>query len=187
MLNRSATSRCQQTFSKLCLVNLISKDTHLVFSIYTIRYCLECICLLGIDMIERWVVDSGVTSQVLIIKPLSFKCVNIVCSLPQNCQVTIEFLQTHHQQEDNTEVESICITSSTLRWWSNDKTGVFLLFCVGVNKFCFCLFAFTVNNIHVRNLRFIIVNYNYVSQTQISARILSSYSNRSRSILGRLG
>ena len=26
-------SRCQQTFSKPCLVNLISKDTHLVFSI----------------------------------------------------------------------------------------------------------------------------------------------------------
>ena len=27
-------SRCQQAFSKPCLVNLISKDTHLVFSIY---------------------------------------------------------------------------------------------------------------------------------------------------------
>ena len=27
-------SRCQQAFSKLCMVNLISKDTHLVFSIY---------------------------------------------------------------------------------------------------------------------------------------------------------
>ena len=26
-------SRCQQTFSKPCLVNLITKDTHLVFSI----------------------------------------------------------------------------------------------------------------------------------------------------------
>ena len=25
-------SRCQQAFSKHCLVNLISKDTHLVFS-----------------------------------------------------------------------------------------------------------------------------------------------------------
>ena len=34
MLNRSATSRCQQAFSKPCLVNLISKDTHLVFSMY---------------------------------------------------------------------------------------------------------------------------------------------------------
>ena len=29
-------SRCQQAFSKPCLVNLISKDTHLVFSIYYI-------------------------------------------------------------------------------------------------------------------------------------------------------
>ena len=28
-------SRCQQAFSKPCLVNLISKDTHLVFSIYS--------------------------------------------------------------------------------------------------------------------------------------------------------
>ena len=28
------TSRCQQVFSKPCLVNLISKDTNLVFSIY---------------------------------------------------------------------------------------------------------------------------------------------------------
>ena len=27
-------SRCQQASSKPCLVNLISKDTHLVFSIY---------------------------------------------------------------------------------------------------------------------------------------------------------
>ena len=27
-------SRCQHAFSKPCLVNLISKDTHLVFSIY---------------------------------------------------------------------------------------------------------------------------------------------------------
>ena len=27
-------SRCQQAFSKPCLVNLISKDTHLVFSMY---------------------------------------------------------------------------------------------------------------------------------------------------------
>ena len=28
-------SRCQQAFTKSCLVNLISKDTHLVFSMYT--------------------------------------------------------------------------------------------------------------------------------------------------------
>ena len=27
-------SRCQQAFSKPCLVNLISKDTHLVFSMF---------------------------------------------------------------------------------------------------------------------------------------------------------
>ena len=33
-------SRCQQAFSKPCLVNLISKDTHLVFSIYCCSYCL---------------------------------------------------------------------------------------------------------------------------------------------------
>ena len=26
--------QCQQAFSKLCLVNLVSKDTHLVFSMY---------------------------------------------------------------------------------------------------------------------------------------------------------
>ena len=41
-------SRCQQAFSKPCLINLISKDTYLVFSIYTlakrkriigIKYC----------------------------------------------------------------------------------------------------------------------------------------------------
>ena len=30
-------SRCQQAFSKPCLVNLISKDTHLVFSISVFR------------------------------------------------------------------------------------------------------------------------------------------------------
>ena len=35
-------SRCQQTFSKPCLVNLISKDTHLEYSLYTIlRYPLN--------------------------------------------------------------------------------------------------------------------------------------------------
>ena len=33
-------SRCQQAFSKPCLVNLISKDTHLVFSIYGKVYLL---------------------------------------------------------------------------------------------------------------------------------------------------
>ena len=33
-------SRCQQVFSKPCLVNLISKDTHLIFSIYTPHYFL---------------------------------------------------------------------------------------------------------------------------------------------------
>ena len=31
-------SRCQQAFSKPCLVNLISKDTHLEFSMYTVNY-----------------------------------------------------------------------------------------------------------------------------------------------------
>ena len=31
-------SRCQQAFSVPCLVNLISKDTHLVFYIYQIRH-----------------------------------------------------------------------------------------------------------------------------------------------------
>ena len=36
-------SRCQQAFSKPCLVNLISKDTHLVFSIC----CPELRYLLG--------------------------------------------------------------------------------------------------------------------------------------------
>ena len=30
-------SRCQQAFSKPCLVNLISKDTQLLFSIYMYR------------------------------------------------------------------------------------------------------------------------------------------------------
>ena len=30
-------SRCQHAFSKPCLVNLISKDTHLVFSIYNMK------------------------------------------------------------------------------------------------------------------------------------------------------
>ena len=30
-------SRCQQAFSKPCLVNLISKDTHLVFSTYLVK------------------------------------------------------------------------------------------------------------------------------------------------------
>ena len=33
--------RCQQAFLKPCLVNLISKDTHLVFSIYNLRTCLS--------------------------------------------------------------------------------------------------------------------------------------------------
>ena len=32
-------SRCQQAFSKPCLVNLISKDTHLVLSIYLQGRC----------------------------------------------------------------------------------------------------------------------------------------------------
>ena len=36
LLGKGQASRCQQAFSKLCLVNLISKDTHLVFSIYHI-------------------------------------------------------------------------------------------------------------------------------------------------------
>ena len=34
MLNRLASLAIQQAFSKPCLVNLISKDTHLVLSIY---------------------------------------------------------------------------------------------------------------------------------------------------------
>ena len=35
-------SQCQQAFSKPCLVNLISKDTHLVFSIYVnVSACLS--------------------------------------------------------------------------------------------------------------------------------------------------
>ena len=34
-------SRCQQAFSKPCLVNLISKDTHLVFSIYSYAFLLN--------------------------------------------------------------------------------------------------------------------------------------------------
>ena len=33
----SVSSRCQQVFSKPCLVNLISKDTHLVFSIFRMK------------------------------------------------------------------------------------------------------------------------------------------------------
>ena len=33
------TSGYQQVFSKPCLVNFISKDTHLVFSIYIYIYC----------------------------------------------------------------------------------------------------------------------------------------------------
>ena len=32
--------RCQQAFSKPCLANLISKDTHLVFYIYLMGLCL---------------------------------------------------------------------------------------------------------------------------------------------------
>ena len=38
MLNRSASLVIQHAFSKPCLVNLISKDTHLVFSILGIVY-----------------------------------------------------------------------------------------------------------------------------------------------------
>ena len=34
MLNRSASLAIQQAFSKPCMENLISKDTHLVSSIY---------------------------------------------------------------------------------------------------------------------------------------------------------
>ena len=34
-------SRCQQAFSKPCLVNLISKDTHLVFSIILVLLILD--------------------------------------------------------------------------------------------------------------------------------------------------
>ena len=33
-LRMHVASRCQKAFSKPCLVNLISKDTHLVFSMY---------------------------------------------------------------------------------------------------------------------------------------------------------
>ena len=33
LISSLPASRCQQAFSKPCLVNLISKDTHLVFSI----------------------------------------------------------------------------------------------------------------------------------------------------------
>ena len=41
------TSRCQQALSKPCLVNLISKDTHLVFSITPIMLNILCITLLS--------------------------------------------------------------------------------------------------------------------------------------------
>ena len=34
LINRIPGSRLQQAFSKPCLVNLILKDTHLVFSMY---------------------------------------------------------------------------------------------------------------------------------------------------------
>ena len=37
MSNHSASLAIQEAFSKPCLVNLISKDTHLVFSIYNIN------------------------------------------------------------------------------------------------------------------------------------------------------
>ena len=44
-LSRQA-SRCQHAFSKPCLVNLISKDTHLVFSIYRLVRLLK-ICTIS--------------------------------------------------------------------------------------------------------------------------------------------
>ena len=36
-------SQCQQAFTKTCLVNLISKDTNLVFSIY-LNLCYDEVC-----------------------------------------------------------------------------------------------------------------------------------------------
>ena len=49
MLNLSKASRCQQVFSKTCLVNIISKDTQLVFSISQQAFSKPCM----VNMISK--------------------------------------------------------------------------------------------------------------------------------------
>ena len=46
-------SRCQQAFSKPCLANLISKDTHLVFSIYMLIFFPCRTFILFINIIQK--------------------------------------------------------------------------------------------------------------------------------------
>ena len=49
MLNRSTSLAIQKAFSKSCLVNLIPKDTHLVFSVY-ISFTWRFDCIMAVYM-----------------------------------------------------------------------------------------------------------------------------------------
>ena len=62
MLNRWQASRCQQAFSKHCLVNLISKDTHLVFSIYSVSVQIICDDSTGCDKMGDYF-DTGTSTM----------------------------------------------------------------------------------------------------------------------------
>ena len=82
MLNGQA-SQCQQAISKPCLVNLISKDAKLVFSVYTTGnlltdiydvYCISCRQYQRFLNILFWGCLSGVVGSV-----------NVWCSARRSC------------------------------------------------------------------------------------------------------
>ena len=62
---RTHASRCQHAFSKPCLVNLISKDTHLVFSMSWFCDIVLCIILGFFNHLT----EEGRTSKFTLIGP----------------------------------------------------------------------------------------------------------------------
>ena len=69
-------SRCQHAFSKPCLVNLISKDTHLVFSMYDASYSINS---LSFDMHINWHSELFISSTGLRV------CLHAKYLLPCSC------------------------------------------------------------------------------------------------------
>ena len=66
MLNRSASLAMSTGSSKTCLVNLISKDTHLVFSIDTVvDHCIHDCFFLNLDRSMLWYAIQQLNSVVI--------------------------------------------------------------------------------------------------------------------------
>ena len=63
MLNHSASLAFQQAFSKPCLVNLISKDTHLVFSFFISSSLFLVMGLLRFHFVFSLNLHGGVTNS----------------------------------------------------------------------------------------------------------------------------